>query len=73
MRILLLDWFRMSKDSIKIGLLVGVLLAFAAVGVPYLFLKNIESFYGSYIYWIVLTFLTMIVIWWRVSKWGEES
>jgi len=72
-RVLLLDWFKMRKNLVVKGTLVGVLLAFLAVGVPYLFLRDIESFYGSYLYWIVLTFLTMVVIWWRVSKWGEES
>ena len=63
----------MSKNSLRKGVSVGVLLTLAAVGVPYLFLRNIESFYGSYLYWIVLTFLTMVGIWWKVSKWGEES
>lgn len=50
-------------------ILIAFTLAILTVGIPYLFLRDIESFWGSYFYWIVLTLSVMVLVWWKASKW----
>ncbi len=53
--------------------LVALLLAFLDVGVPYLFLKDIGAFWGSYLYWTLLALTVIVVGAIYIKQWGENE
>ncbi|KXB05494.1 hypothetical protein AKJ50_00765 [candidate division MSBL1 archaeon SCGC-AAA382A13] len=59
------------KSRAKKLVIIGIVLAIIDVIFPYLFLKNIESFLGSYLYWTFLTLAVIIIGTWRILQWGE--
>lgn len=60
---------KISRRVALIGLIIGIV----DVGVPYLLLKDIESFFGCFFFWSFLTLLVLIVGAWKVSNWGKKQ
>lgn len=54
-----------------IGVL-AVMLAVINFGVPYLVLRDVQSFIGNYLFWTSLSMLVILFGIWNVKKWGDE-
>ncbi len=63
----------LENSKIVKAVILGLLIAFSTTGIPYLFLRDLQTFYGSYLYWIILTIIVIAIVSWRVSKWGETK
>ena len=53
--------------------LIALLLAVLDLGVPYLFLKDIGSFWASYLYWTLLAVTVIILGAIYIKHWGENK
>lgn len=51
--------------------LIGLVLGVVDVGVPYLFLKDVGSFWASFLFWIAFAVIVLGVGIGRVSQWSE--
>ncbi len=59
----------MESISLWKGILIVMILGTASVGVPYAILRNVESLWGSYFYWIILTTAVMVLVWRETGDW----
>ena len=50
--------------------LLGILLGLTVISVPYLFLRDVASYWANYIYWLLITLVVLIVGIWKIRKWG---
>lgn len=53
--------------------LIALVLAILDVGVPYLFLKDIGEFWGSYLYWTLLAVTVIVLGAIYIKGWGENE
>jgi len=53
------------------GALVLVLVGVLTTVVPYLFLVEVESFLGSYLYWTLITAVFILLGFLVVRRWGD--
>lgn len=51
--------------------IISVLIAIMDVGIPYLFLRDKGSFFGSFLFWVSLAFLVLVASVWHVNQWGD--
>ena len=49
--------------------LIGVVLGFLMVGIPYIFLRGPEFAWGIYLYWVLITIVAILVGLWNVKEW----
>lgn len=52
--------------------IVAIIMALLSVGVPYIFLGDIARFWASYLYWTLLTIVTILIGYIHLRKWGDE-
>ncbi len=48
---------------------LGILLGLINVGIPYLFLRDVSSFWGSFLFWILVTVGVLSVGLWKIRQW----
>ena len=53
--------------------LIAIFLAILDVAVPYLILKDIEAFWGNYLYWTILAVTVIILGVVYIKHWGENE
>lgn len=53
--------------------LIAIFLAVLDVAVPYLFLKDVGAFWGSYLYWTILAVTVIILGVVYIKHWGENE
>ncbi len=52
--------------------IIAIIMALLSVGIPYTLLGDIPRFYASYLFWTILTVITVVVGSLHVRKWGDE-
>ena len=52
---------------------IAVLMAVMSVGIPYTILGDIGRFWASYLYWTVLTIITIIIGYLHLMDWGDKK
>jgi hypothetical protein len=40
--------------------------------VPYLLLRDIARFHGTYLFWSLLTLAVILFAWWYTRRWGRS-
>lgn len=61
----------MKNEGIYASLItIIILLAFI---VPYTFLTNVEKWYGSFLFWILLTIIVIGLVFLFIKDWGKEG
>ena len=50
--------------------LLGLALGIAVVSGPYIFLRDVASYWVNYLYWLLITIAVLIVGLYKVNKWG---
>lgn len=51
--------------------LLGLTLGFIVVLIPYLFLRDVASYWANYLYWLIVTLVVLAVGIWKVKRWGD--
>jgi len=51
---------------------IAVILAVLSVGVPYTILGDIGRFWASYLYWTLLTIITIIIGYIHLREWSDK-
>ncbi|OKY78617.1 MAG: hypothetical protein BTN85_1114 [Candidatus Methanohalarchaeum thermophilum] len=48
-----------------------ILVAFLDLFVPFVFLKGLGSFFGSYLFWVLLTLVVLVYGRFKMKGWGR--
>lgn len=54
------------------AILIGIAIL-AAFIVPYTVLRNVEKWYGSFLFWTVLTVVVIGINYFLIKDWGKEE
>ncbi|MBS3782001.1 MAG: hypothetical protein KGY66_06500 [Candidatus Thermoplasmatota archaeon] len=52
--------------------MIAVILAVLSVGVPFTLLGDIARFWASYLYWTLLTVITIVIGFLHLKGWGDK-
>lgn len=52
--------------------IIAVIMAILSVAVPYTILGDIARFWASYLYWTLLTIVTILIGYIHLRDWGDE-
>lgn len=62
----------MKKNEGLYAIIIAILILSAFI-VPYVFLSEIEKWYGSFLFWIVITVIVIFINYLFVKDWGKEK
>lgn len=54
------------------AILIGIAILAATI-VPYTVLRNVEKWYGSFLFWTVLTVVVIGINYFLIKDWGKEE
>lgn len=52
--------------------IMALIMASLSVGVPYTVLGDIGRFWASYLFWTLLTIITIVIGYLHLREWGDE-
>ncbi len=52
---------------------IAMIMAILSVGVPYTLLGSIARFWASYLYWTLLTVITIVIGFLHLREWGDSK
>jgi cyanate permease len=61
------------KENEGVYAVVIGLLILSAFVIPYTLLSNVEKWYGSFLFWIVLTIVVIFANYLLIRDWGKEK
>lgn len=62
----------MKENEGVYAVVIGLLILSAFV-IPYTLLSNVEKWYGSFLFWIVLTIVVIFANYLLIRDWGKEK
>lgn len=62
----------MRKNEGVFALIIGLLILSAFV-IPFTALTNVEKWYGSFLFWTVLTIIVIGINYLLIKDWGKEE
>lgn len=62
----------MKKNEGVYAVIIAILIA-SAFAVPYTLLSNVEKWYGSFLFWTVLTVVVIFINYLLIRDWGREK
>ncbi|WP_339228454.1 hypothetical protein NSQ77_01560 [Oceanobacillus sp. FSL K6-2867] len=61
----------MKKNELTWALLILFIILLAFI-LPYTLLTNVTKWYGSFLIWLVLAFITIIINYFLTKNWGKK-
>jgi len=64
-------WEMTLKRLVKLVCFSAIVLL--AYIIPYTVLSGFSKLWGAYLFWVVLTFIAVVFMWFELSSWREET
>lgn len=62
----------MKNNEGLYGIIITILIL-AAFIIPFTLLRDVEKWYGSFLFWIVLTIIVVGINYFLIRNWGKEK